>query len=171
MIYIYHDFGGTHSTSLDAAFHLKLLPPSTQKFTKQEILAVPFFNKLTKQDVGKRIFHGKDDDRNAVYTVARRRFKQIVPFIRDFYLLLEEKHHFDEKMILSNTSPTVSLAMTLGDMFSRGLGIIMIGVPLLVKGAQQSSETIFQLVEKTKQEANETSQEQVVILDNKEFQA
>ena len=171
MIYIYHDFGGTHSTSLAAAFHLKLLPPPTRKFTKQEILAVPYFNKLTKQDVGNLLFHGKDDEGNAVYTVARRRFKQIVPVIRDFYLILEEKYHFDEKIILSNTSPTVPLAMTLGGMFSRGLGIDAIGVPLLVKGAQQSSESIFQLVEKTKQAAKEKSQDLIVIMDNKEFQA
>ena len=86
-------------------------------------------------------------------------------------MLLEEKYHFDEKIILSNTSPTVPLAMTLGGMFSRGLGINVIGVPLLVKGAQQSSESIFQLVEKTKQAAKETSQDHVVIMDNKDFQA
>ena len=98
MIYIYHDFGGTHSTSLAAAFHLKLLPPPTRKFTKQEILAVPFFNKLTKQDVGRLIFHGKDNGGNAVYTVARRRFKQIVPVIRDFYLLLEKNTILTRKL-------------------------------------------------------------------------
>lgn len=171
MIYIYHDFGGTHSTSLAASYHLKLIPTTSHKLTKDEILSIPYFNKLTKKDVGKLIFHGNDEDGNNVYTLARRRFKQVVPVIKDFYLMLEEKHQFNEKIILSNTSPTVPLSMTFGGMFSRGLGIDFIGVPLLVKGAQQSCESIFQLVQQTKYIAKEKTKDSVIILDNKKFQA
>lgn len=169
MIFIYHDFGGTHSTSLAAAYHLKLLTPADRKLTKEEILSVPYFNKLTKKDVGKLIFHGRDEDGNEVYTLARRRFKQVVPLLNDLYQLLEDKFNFNKKLILSNTSPTVPLAMTFGGMFSRGLKIDFIGVPLLIKGAQQSSEIVFKLVENTKQAAREEAETNVTILDNKDF--
>ncbi|KAA9018027.1 DUF3189 family protein [Niallia endozanthoxylica] len=169
MIFIYHDFAGTHSTSLAAACHLKLLTPTKRKLTREEILAVPYFNKLTKKDVGKLIFHGKDEEGNEVYTVARRRFKQAAPLLLDFYLLLENKYEFKDKLVLSNTSPTVPLAMTFGGMFSRGLKIDVIGVPLLVKGAQQSSEVVFKLVEHTKQAARKETEKNVIILDNKNF--
>ena len=61
VIYIYDDYAGTHSTSLAAAYHLKKLPID-QKLTKEEILHVDYFNKLTKADFGKIIFHGIDED-------------------------------------------------------------------------------------------------------------
>lgn len=171
MIFIYHDFAGTHSTSLAAAYHLKLLTPTHKNLTADEILSVPYFNKLTKKDVGKLIFHGEDEDGNRVYTVARRRFKQIVPLIKDFYLLIQEKSNINEKIILSNTSPTVPLAMTFGVFFSRGLKIDFIGVPLLIKGAQQSSELVYKLVDNTKKVAIIEKANHVIILENREFKA
>ena len=38
MIYIYNDYGGTHTTSLAAAYHLKEIEQSERKLTKEEIL-------------------------------------------------------------------------------------------------------------------------------------
>ena len=54
MIYIYTDFGGTHTTSL-GAYHLNKLP-TDRKLTKEEILNVDYFNKLKTEDMGKLFF-------------------------------------------------------------------------------------------------------------------
>lgn len=43
MIYIYTDYGGTPTTALAAAYHLKL-PHSERKLTSEEILNVKYFN-------------------------------------------------------------------------------------------------------------------------------
>ncbi|MBO1514394.1 DUF3189 family protein [Metabacillus bambusae] len=171
MIYIYNDYGGTHTTSLAAAYHLKLLKPPSRMLTKEEILAVPFFNKLTKKDAGKIIFHGIDDEGHSVYTIGRRSSKLVVPALKNICLLLQNRYQLEEKIIFSNTSPTVPLAMTIGGFFSRGLGIDFIGVPLLVKGAQQCCEHVYQLVENTKQIAKETTVEKIITLENENFQA
>jgi hypothetical protein len=61
--------------------------------------------------------------------------------------------------------------MSLGGFFSRGLGIDVIGVPLLVKGAQKCSGPIYQLVEETKEKAKEAHNQSVIIIENKKFQA
>ena len=37
MIYIYNDYGGTHTTALAAAYHLKEITQSERKLTKEEI--------------------------------------------------------------------------------------------------------------------------------------
>lgn len=171
MIYIYHDFGGTHTTSLAAAYHLGILVPSTQIPTKEEILDLPYFNKLKKSDTGKIIFHGIDEDGNPVYTLGKRSSKYLLPALKNLSLLLQDRFHFGEKIIFSNTSPTVPLMMSLGGFFSRGLGIDFIGVPLLVKGAQKCSEPIYQLVEQTKQNAKEAHDQTVIIIENRKFQA
>lgn len=169
MIFIYNDYGGTHSTSLAAAYHLKKLPQSERKLTKEEILQVDYFNKLTKEDFGKMIFHGNDEEGNAVYTIGRKRNKYVVPALKELTLILEQKHHFSEKIIFSNTSPTVPLAMSIGGFFSRGLKIDFIGVPFLVIGAKQSCDNIYRLVENTKEIARTTYSENLIILDNNMF--
>lgn len=170
MIYIYNDYGGTHTTSLAAAYHLKILTPSSKVLTKEEILSVPYFNKLTKKDTGRIIFHGRDDEGNRVYTIGRKRAKFVVTALKDLYFLLQEGSQPAEKMIISNTSPTVPFAMTMGGLFSRGLGIDFIGVPLLIKGSQKCCSHIYQLVEETKQIAKKTHDQNVVIIDNQKFQ-
>lgn len=169
MIYIYNDYGGTHTTSLAAAYHLKQLPQSERILTDEEILNAKYFNKLTKEDFGKLIFHGEDEDGNAVYTIGRKRNKYVVPALRDLCLLLEKKHHFKEKIIFSNTSPTVPLAMSFGGFFSRGLKLDALGVPLLLKGAKQCCDNVYRLVENTKEIARTSFQEDVIILENKMF--
>lgn len=169
MIFIYNDYGGTHTTSLAAALHLQILKPSSRPFTKEEILAVPFFNKLTKEDFGKLIFHGRDNDGHFVYTLGRKSSKLVVPSLKEFGMVLFEHYQLDERVILSNTSPTVPLSMTFGGFFSRGLKIDSIGVPLLVKGAKQCIDTIYQLVENTKQTSLSPMQEKIIVLENQQF--
>jgi len=168
MIYIYNDYGGTHTTSLAAAYHLKKLPQSERKLTSEEILNLEYFNKLTKDEFGKLIFHGIDEDGNSVYTIGRKREKFVVPALKELTLVLEGKFHINEKIIFSNTSPTVPILMSFGGLFSRGLKIDFIGVPLLVKGAKQCCDNIFRLVENTKKKAL-ASAEKVVILENKNY--
>lgn len=170
MLFIYHDFGGTHSTSLAAAYHLKIFNDPTRILEKDEILAVPYFNKLKKKDAGKFIFHGEDDEGNRVYTLGRRSSKLVLPSLYHFSEIIVNRYNTNEEIIFSNTSPVVPFAMTMGGFFSRGLGINSIGVPLLVKGAQQRCLHISQLVEETKEIAKHAN-EQIISIDNKKFQA
>ncbi|NEU31770.1 DUF3189 family protein [bacterium LRH843] len=167
MIYIYNDYGGTHTTSLAAAYHLNKLPKN-RTLTKEEILNVDYFNKLTSADFGKLIFHGVDEDGNPVYTIGRKSQKLVVPAMKNLCLLLQEKGGMNEKIIFSNTSPTVPIPMSIGGFFSRGLKIDFIGVPLLVVGAKICCHDIQQLVEHTKETAK-TINENIIILQNKDF--
>lgn len=169
VIYIYHDYGGTHTTSLAAAYHLKLLPQSEQELTTEQILNVPYFNKLSHADFGKLIFHGVDEDGHPVYTIGRKRQKLVVPALQELILVLQERLPFDEKIIFSNTSPTVPLPMTIGGFFARGIHINSIGVPLLVIGAKKCCDNIFRLVEHTKSIAKTSQHEKVIVLENQLF--
>ena len=167
MIYIYNDYAGTHSTAIAAAYHLNKLPTGRQ-LTKEEILAIDYFNKLTNHDMGRIIFHGVDEDENSVYTLGRKNDKLVVPALKNLGGILQKTSQTDERIVFSNTSPTVPLAMTFGGLFSRRLKIDFIGVPLLVLGAQQCYSDVIQLVEYTKQ-AGHSAKTGVVILENKSF--
>ncbi|MFI8685135.1 DUF3189 family protein [Rossellomorea sp. NPDC077527] len=167
MIYIYNDFGGTHTTSMAAAYHLHILKPGI--LSKEDILSVPFFNQLKKKDRGRIFYHGKDEEGNPVFTIGRRNSKYVVPAMTDLSYILLERYGQNEKIVISNTSPTVPPLMTAGGFFSRELGIDSIGVPLLVKGAKQCHGLIQHLVDETKRVAA-ASQELVTVLENKEYQ-
>ncbi|WP_134703171.1 DUF3189 family protein [Ammoniphilus sp. YIM 78166] len=166
MIFIYNDFGGTHSTVLAASYHLKKLD-ETREPTKEEILSAHHFNKLRYKDRGKFYFHGVDEEGNSVYTIGRGRSKILIPGIENFIRTLHEEQLLHEKIILSNTSPTVPLPMTFGGMFSRWLRVDFIGVPLLVMGAKHAYKDIITLVHHTKMIAK-SSTSQLVVLDNKQ---
>jgi hypothetical protein len=50
MIYIYNDYGGTHTTSLAAAYHLKQLPQSERKLTSESINEIGFWKNYFSRD-------------------------------------------------------------------------------------------------------------------------
>ncbi|TCZ77539.1 DUF3189 family protein [Paenibacillus albiflavus] len=165
MIYIYNDYGGTHSTALAAAYHLNKLPVN-RKLTKDEILRVDYFNKLQTSDMGKLIFHGVDDKGNPVYTVGKGSSKVVVPALKNLSLLIQDRYQTNETIVYSNTSHTVPLAMTLGGLLSRRLKLNFIGIPLLVLGAKQSCQNINQLVNHTRS-CEKSKAGSVIVLENK----
>ncbi|MBW4863692.1 MAG: DUF3189 family protein [Paeniclostridium sp.] len=167
MIYIYNCYGGTHSSILAMAYHLEMLD-ETREPTKDEILNLPNFNKLVYGNRGELFYYGSDKEGNEVYAMGRGRSKVLIPGLYNLASMLHKQKVLDEKIIFSNTSPTVSLPMTFGGLFSRWLKIDFIGVPLLVKGAKKSYKDIIKLVNHTKKVGKEDTSG-VIILDNKEF--
>lgn len=168
MIYIYNCYGGTHSSAMAAAYHLKRLPEDRIP-TKEEILNIDIFNKLTPKDMGKMIFHGKDEAGDKVYTLGRGSSKAMIPALNELFLLLNEDSEKTDQVIFSNASPTVPLAMTFGGLFSRRLHIHFIGVPLLIKGAKQTYHNTITLVKHTISTAR-TTKNQIEILENKNLE-
>ncbi|CAM4461492.1 DUF3189 family protein [Paenibacillus tarimensis] len=164
MIYIYNDYGGTHTTVLAASYHLKKLTEERVP-TDSEVLNLPNFNKLVSRDRGKLYYHGTDDEGNRVYTIARGPSKLLVPGMVNMLAMLIDEHKLEDKIILSNTSPTVPLPMTIGGFLSRGLKMNTIGVPLILMGVKQTYQNIIDLVHHTKSAAKSAST-QVVVLDN-----
>ena len=167
MIYIYNDYGGTHTTALAAAYHLNKLPVN-RVLTKEEILSTDFFNKLQTSDMGKLIFHGVDENGDSVYTVGRGASKVVLPAMKHLSVILQDKFQSNETIVFSNTSPTVPFAMTIGGLLSRRLKLDFIGVPLLVLGAKQCCKDILLLVSHTKN-TRKMKSGSVIVLENKDI--
>lgn len=168
MIYIYNCYGGTHTSSLASDIHLRRLPADRIP-TTNEILNAGYFNKLTYQDMRKLIFRGIDDEGNKVYTLGRGTTKTLIPFLENLIKTLYNECGFTERFVLSNMSPTVPPAMTMGGFLSRGLGINFIGVPLLVAGAKKAHHRIISVVNRTREKAHNFDGP-VLVLDNKDMQ-
>lgn len=168
MIYIYNCYGGTHSSSLASAVHLRQLPLDRIP-TTDEILNTHYFNTLTYKDMGRIIYRGTDDEGNKVFSIGRGTTKILVPCLAEMLTLLCSDYGLNEKVIFSNMSPTVPPAMTMGGFFSRGLHINSIGVPLLVKGAKQAYWRVAEIVNETREKAKKFDGH-VLVLENKQKQ-
>lgn len=156
MIFIYNCFAGTHSSVLAASYHLKKLPIDRPP-TKNEILNIELFNKLTIDDRGKFFYHGKDDEGNKVFTIGRGNSKILVPALYNFFKLLDEENPIEEKIIFSTTCNFIPLAMAIGGFTAVRLRANFIGVPLLILGTKQTYKNIIRVVEYTKAVGAKTS--------------
>lgn len=167
MIYIYNDYGGTHTSIMAAAYHIGKLD-ETREPKGEELLSLPYFNTLDYSDRGRLFHHGTDEEGNPVYTVARGRSKVMVPAMCSLIRMLQDGGKLDTGIIFSNTSPTVPIPMTIGGFLSRGLKIDSLGVPLILWGTRINYRQIIRLVHKTK-EAARNADTGLVVLDNREI--
>lgn len=143
---VYHCVGGTHSSAIAAAIHLEQLP-KYQKPSKQEILSVPYFDSLNKEDQGKILFRGKDSLNNSIFTLSRQFVPQLVlPAIKDAWELAGGKL---EDLMLVNTMPSVNTLMRIGGFSSRRLGLASIGRPIVTLGVINAYEDILKIVTDT----------------------
>lgn len=165
MIFIYHCYGGTHSSVLAASYHLKMMDEKKAP-TKEEIFSIPLFNKLRYGNIGELFFHGTDEDGNKVYTMGCGREKRMIAAQYNFATMLEKQGVLQERIIFSNTLPMVPFVMKLGGLFSRWLRIDVIGIPLLVIGVKQAYKDILMVVRHTKDTAKKYNDKQIIILDN-----
>ncbi len=166
MIFIYNCFGGTHSSSLASAVHLNKLPQDRIP-TKDEILNTDYFNKLSYKDMGRIIYRGTDEEGNKVFSVGRGTSRVLLPCLKNLITMLHNECGLNEKIVLSNMTPTVTFPMTVGGFLSRGLGIDFLGVPILLIGAQQAYRNIVEVVKFTKESAKTLKDPVLVLLNNK----
>lgn len=147
MIVVYHDVGGAHSTAAAANIHVNKLPMDRIP-SKEELLELPTFDKIEKEQIGRLIYIGKDEFNTKVYTIARKYNPELViPAITDMYTILIGDA---KELLIVDTKPTVNFLMALGGFTSRKLHWISFGRPIVTKGTQQAYMDIVNLVRNTK---------------------
>lgn len=151
MIVIYHCVGGAHSSVLAASIHLGLLPVD-RKPTKEDILNIPFFDTLSKQEQGKILMKGIDEHGNNVFTLSRQFIPRLkLPSIKDAYQLGGGKL---SDLLLLNTMEPVNWLMKIGGFSSRRLHFVAFGRPIAAYGAAKVYDKIAQIVASTKKIIN-----------------
>ncbi|GFP76626.1 DUF3189 family protein [Clostridium fungisolvens] len=148
MIVIYHDVGGCHSSAVAANIHINKLPMDILPL-KEELLSIDTFDNITKNDLGKLIYIGRDEFDSKVYTLCRRHWgKLVIPAISDLY---KELNGDMEGLFLANTSPSVNNIMRIGGFSSRVLGLVSFGRPIVTNGTLKAYYDIVDIVKKTKE--------------------
>ncbi|KOA18498.1 hypothetical protein CLHOM_34000 [Clostridium homopropionicum DSM 5847] len=147
MIVIYHDVGGAHSTAVAANLHINKLPMDRVP-NKDELLDLPTFDKIEKDQIGRLIYIGEDEYKIKVYTLARMYNPNlVVSVINDMYSSLLGN---DKGLFIVDTKPTVNLLMNIGGYTSRKLHWVNFGRPIVTKGTQQAYMDIVNVVKNVK---------------------
>ncbi len=151
---IYHCVGGSHSSIFAASIHLGLLPKG-RKLKKEDILNLPFFDTLSKQEQGKILLRGLDEKGNRVFTLSRQFAPNLVlPAIEDAYQLGGGQL---SNLLLVSTMSSVNWIMKLGGFSSRRLHLVAFGRPIVAYGTLKSCDKILRLVENTKKIINQSN--------------
>lgn len=147
MIVIYHDVGGAHSTAVAANLHINKLPMDRVP-NKEELLDLPTFDKIEKDQIGRLMYIGEDEHKIKVYTLARMYNPNlVVSVINDMYSSLLGN---DKGLFVVDTKPTVNLLMNIGGYTSRKLHWVNFGRPIVTKGTQQAYMDIVNVVRNVK---------------------
>lgn len=147
MMVVYHDVGGAHSTAVAANIHINKLPMDRVP-SSEELLELPTFDKIEKNQIGHLIYIGKDEYDTKVYTLARKYKPNIViPAIMDMYSIL---YGSTDGLYIVDTKPAVNLLMDIGGYSSRKLHLVSFGRPIVTKGTQQAYMDIVNIVKGVK---------------------
>lgn len=143
---IYHCVGGTHSSAVASAIHLKMLPRD-RVATTEELLSVPYFDTLTKKEYGRILRRGTDHFGNHVYTLSRQFSPGIViPALTDLSIILTGN---DKEAIFINASTAVNITMKIGGFLSRKANLVTIGRPIVIWGTKRAYMDIAGIVNNT----------------------
>lgn len=155
MIVVYHDVGGSHSSTTAASIHINRLP-SDKIPDKEELIKVPTFDKLEKNQQGHLIYIGMDEFGSSVYTISRQyKPNLVIPAIIDMYKAVngDAKH-----LYIVNTSPTVNTLMKIGGFSSRRLGLVSFGRPIVTYGTLRAYNNIVEVVKDVKNQIKKDTQ-------------
>lgn len=152
MIFIYTCYAGTHSSSIASAIHLGQVRGDKIPNSK-EILGIDYFNELDREDMGKIVYRGTDREGNKVFTLGRGSCDLVITAMIDIINILHSEWRLKEKVIISNMSPAVPMAMSVGGFITREFRLNFLGVPFLIMGAKQAFLKIAELVEFTKEQS------------------
>ena len=147
MIIVYQDVGGAHSSAMASNIHVNKLPKDRLP-SRDELMALPTFDKITKSQYGHLIYIGDDEFNNKVYTISRQRKPELViPAITDMFTILNGSV---SELCIVCTQPKVNVWMKIGGFSSRRLGLVSFGRPIVIYGSLKAYNSLVELVEGVK---------------------
>lgn len=146
---VYHCYGGSHSSVVTAAAHLGLLDPGRVP-TASDLMALDYFDRMENEEHGRLRHMGIDEAGRLVYVLGCEGVNQRL--VRCLRALMQEEHLEPDQVCFVNTLPYVNPLMRAGGFFSRALGWIAIGRPLVIRGTQRAFPQFAALARRVKKQ-------------------
>ena len=148
---IYYDYGGAHSSVLAASLHSGVIR-GDRRPSPEEIRTMPHFDQATLPDHGRLVLVGEARPGVEVYVLGCRRYHTIAERALRGVALAYGIPHND--LVMVDTLPGVNLAMRVGGVLSRGLGLTTLGRPLVTWGTRKAFFNLKRIVDRAKAEVD-----------------
>lgn len=146
----YHCFGSAHSSIVAAALHLGMLPED-RVAEAGEIVALTFYDRIDRNELGTPVFMGRDAGGCEVYAIGLARGKDFLT--RTMRSVLEIFGIPAEAMVLHDSLVHVGAWTKAGGVLSRRMGLIRLGRPLTLLGVRRNYAHLAALARRTRAEA------------------
>lgn len=143
----YYCYGSAHSSVISAAIHTGMVGIDHIP-TPDEILHLPHYDKTENPEVGTPFFYGYDEMDNEVYIIGMAADKPLV--LNSVQSFLKDCGVSAASYVFINTLDNVGIKTRIGGFLSRGLGIVVIGRPLTIRGIMDAYFDFVKLVMTTK---------------------
>lgn len=143
---IYHCFGGSHSSVTAAALHLGMLNKGKLP-TRQDLMALPYYDKTDDADFGSIHYMGTDDMGNEVFVMGKKslgnRFSEVLMGVAEILAK-------DQELMVINCINHVNWEMKIGGFTSRRMRLAALGRPVVAWGTRRAFAQLVNLVEITR---------------------
>lgn len=113
--------------------------------TTEEILRVPYFDRMTAAQRGIALPAGVDKLGRQIFVLGRGKEKQgIEAALRSGWRMAGMD---DSSLLFVDTLPCVNILMRVGGFLSRAAGWVTLGRPIVVRGTQMAYRNLCRLVE------------------------
>ncbi|HZJ84445.1 MAG TPA: DUF3189 family protein [Syntrophomonadaceae bacterium] len=145
---IYHCYGGSHSSVLAAALHLKLIK-ATSLPSYTELFNLPYFDKTCDADFGSIRKVGVDELGNEVFVLGKKdlgtRYNKILPGLASLI-------GANNELLAVDLIGKINWLMKIGGYSSRKLGLVTLGRFFIFFGTKISFYEIVDLVDRVKKQ-------------------
>lgn len=146
---IYSCFGGAHSSIVTAAIHMGYLPMNRLP-SKEEILAVPFYDKAQNHEIGIPHHMGVDSKNHSIYIMGLGHSRYYyTKLLYEFYNEISSAKTKD--ILIIDVTSLLNNSTRLGGFMSRRLNLVRMGRPLTVWGIQNKYNSFTELVRNVKE--------------------
>jgi hypothetical protein len=144
MIVIFQCYGGAHSSVIAAWLYVGKLSRSGAPLT-EELLALPYYDRTDKREMGKPHYIGTDRFGNPVLALGSGKWGKEIREILSSLIALFPGTQCPVAVI--DCLPCINTTTRVGGCFSRYLGIAAIGRPLVNRGIRCNYFRLLRLVE------------------------
>lgn len=147
MIIIFQCYGGTHTSAAAASIYLGALPRSRVP-RLEEVLAMPYFDRVDSAGVGALNYAGRDRRGNRVFILGSSRWggpmRELLVPLSGLYGPVTER----PGVAVIDCYPLLSWPVRMGGFISRRLGLTALGRPLVGRGILRIYPRLLELVER-----------------------
>ena len=145
MLIIFQCYGGTHTSVTAASYYLGLLPRHRPPHA-HELVALPYFDRLSNSKMGHLHYIGPDLSGNPVFALGSGHWRRPMQAIIADYLCRDGRPS-TAPVALIDCAMTLTAAIRLGGFLSRRLGWTTLGRPLVCRGIRRAYRNLLARVE------------------------